>query len=69
MTDTDTRTIEVEGYLGKMRQVTRREFVLRWSNHAAQLMNIGLNVYEQAQEKAGAEWDRLYAEQVAKKAP
>ena len=65
---TDTRTIEVEGHFGKMKQVTRREFVLQWGNHAAQLMNIDLNVYEQAQEKAGAEWDRLYAAQNTEKA-
>lgn len=60
---TDTRTIRTEGYFGKEKHVTRHEYVTIWGNQAAELMKIGLNVYEEAKVKAGEDWDRLYAQQ------
>lgn len=59
----DERTITVEGYFGKPKQMTRNAFVAVWGNQAYELTKIGLNVYDEAKEKAGAEWDRLYAVQ------
>ena len=49
---TDTRTVEVEGFFGKPKQVTRNEFVAIWGNQAYELTKIGINVYDEAKEKA-----------------
>ena len=65
---TDTRTIEVFGYFGKPKQITKQDFIARWSSHASELLNIGVNVMDITTTKAGEEFETLYANQNKQKA-
>ena len=57
---TDNRTIEVMGYFGKPKQITRLDYGQRWRDSAADLLHLGIDVREEARAKAEAQWDSLY---------
>lgn len=57
---TDERTIEVEGYFGKKKQITKEEFIQRWTNHAYDLTNVGVDVVEDVRKGADARFEELW---------
>ena len=59
MTEQTEATIEVQGYFGP-KQMTRKAYVDRWRAHAADLTHLGIDVIDQAGERAGADWDEKY---------
>ena len=60
----DDRVIEEYSSLtNTVIRVGKREFVRRWVSHARQLELGGIDVIEEVQEKAGAEWEMSWAAQ------
>jgi len=57
------KTVEVMGYFGKPKQITRANYVARWAALSADLMFLGIDVREETKRKAGEEWDRIAAVQ------
>ena len=67
-TQTQQPTKTVEGLFGKPKQITRDEFVKRWTGHLDQLFNLANSTAEYEEIKAmqsrirvlsGAAWDRI----------
>ena len=60
----DDRVIEEYSSLtDRVIRVGKQEFVRRWVSHARQLELIGIDVIEEVQAKAGAEWEMSWAAQ------
>lgn len=57
------KTIEVIGYFGKPKQVTRDKFIKTWVDHAAQLSEIMMigALLDNVRESAGNRFDEMYA--------
>lgn len=54
--DPDEPTLEVDTFFGTKR-INRAQFVKRWVEHAQQLLNVGVNVTEETERKAGEAFD------------
>jgi hypothetical protein len=59
----DTRTLEVTGFFGKPKQITKEDFVRRWVNHASELRHLGIDVVEKVREAAGADFEETWKRQ------
>ena len=60
----DDRVIEEYSSLtDRVIRVGKQEFVQRWVSHARQLELIGIDVADEVQAKAGAEWEMSWAGQ------
>lgn len=51
------RTIEVMGHFGKLKRVTREQYIGHWVAAAVEFMHLGLDLRDQVTELAGKKFD------------
>ena len=64
-------TVQISGYFGDPKHVTRADFINRWDEHMRELHKLGgfehmeeiAGWRSRVAEIAGADWDELYAKQ------